>query len=126
MVADMGLRLALILGVVAIAAAVAAVARRRVSYHPRLDIEGTGFAPGLVIFTSTECRRCKVVLAEAKATGAPLREVTYEIEAALHEQLGVTGVPLTLVVDPTGRLSAQFAGLVGRGRLRRALTRSGA
>ena len=123
--ADAGLRLALVVAVIVIAAVVAIVARRRGSYHHALDIEGAGFDPGLVIFTSTDCRRCKEVLEVAKATGAPLREVTYELEAGLQERLGVTGVPLTLVVDSTGKAAAQFAGSIHPRRLGRALARSG-
>lgn len=123
--ADAALRLVLVFAVIGIAAALAIVARRRLSYHQALDIEGAGFDPGLVVFTSTDCRRCKEVLRVAKASGAPLREVTYELEAALQERLGVTGVPLTLVVDSAGRTVAQFAGSVHPRRLRRALARSG-
>lgn len=118
-------RLILILGVVGGAAAVAYLSRRRFSTHPSLDLEGVEFAPGLVVFTSTNCRRCKVVLSAAKSTGAPLREVTYEIEAGLQERLGVTGVPLTLVIDKAGRPTAQYAGLVGSRRLSRALSQAG-
>jgi len=124
-VADIGLRLALVVGVLAIAALVAVISRHRVSYHNALDIEGAGFSPGLVVFTSTDCRRCKEALEVAKATGAPLREVTYELEAGLQERLGVTGVPLTVVVDSAGRSVAQFAGSLHPRRLRRALERSG-
>lgn len=117
------LRILVIAAVLVVAAGVAYLSRRQ-AYHAPIDITGAQFSPGLVVFTSTECIRCKVVLAAAKATGAPLREVTYEIEAPLHERLGVTGVPLTLVVDPDGAVAAQFAGLVRSGRLQRALTRA--
>jgi thioredoxin-like negative regulator of GroEL len=96
-----------------------------VTYHPPLDLAGASFQSGIVVFTSTECRRCKEVLAVAKATGAPLREVTYELEPALQEQLGVAGVPLTLVIDAKGQRVAQFAGPVRPQRLRRALRRAG-
>ena len=125
LVGDVLLRLILVGGVLAGAAGIAYVSRRRFSTHARLDLAGVEFAPGLVVFTSTECRRCKVVLAAAKSTGAPLREVTYEIEAGLQERLGVTGVPVTLVVDVAGEPVAQFAGLVGSRALRRALNQAG-
>ncbi len=119
------LRLGLVAAVLAGAAGVAFLARRNITYHAPVNIDGIGFEPGLVVFTSTECRRCKAVLAAAKAVGAPLREVTYELEARLQERIGVTGVPLTLVIDRSGDVSAQFAGLVGSKRMRRALTRAG-
>ena len=122
--AEIAGRVLLVVAVLAIAALVAYVARRR-PHHPPVDISGLNLDPGLVVFTSTDCRRCKVVLASAKATGAPLREITYELEAHLQEQVGVTGVPLTIVVGRDGTAAAQFAGLVGQSRLRRALSRAG-
>lgn len=115
------LRLLLITAVILVAAGLGLLARRKLSYHPRVDITGAGFDPGLVVFTSTACRRCKEVLVAARATGAPLREVTYELEAGTLEEIGVIGVPLTLVVDRSGQVSRQFAGLVNRRQLRRAL-----
>lgn len=115
------LRLLLITAVILVAAGLGLLARRKLSLHPPVDIAGVGFDPGLVVFTSTACRRCKEVLAAAKATGAPLREVTFELEAGIQEEVGVIGVPLTLVVDRSGQVSRQFAGLVNRRRLRRAL-----
>jgi thioredoxin-like negative regulator of GroEL len=124
-VADLALRLVLILAVIGVAALVAFITRRGVSHHPALSLASTEFEPGLVVFTSTDCRRCKEMLMVAKATGAPLREVTYELEPALQERVGVTGVPLTLVIASDGRPSAQFAGLVKPSRLRRALVRAG-
>lgn len=122
---DTLLRLLLVGGVFAGAAGIAYLSRRRFSMHPELDLDGVEFSSGLVVFTSTECRRCRVVLAAAKSTGAPLREVTYEIEANLQEQLGVTGVPLTLVIDRAGKPVAQFAGLVSSRTLGRALHQAG-
>lgn len=82
--------------------------------HPPVVIEGLGFGTGLVVFTSTECVRCKEALAAAKATGLPLREVTYELEPGLLERAGVTGVPLTLVIDVQGQLVSQIAGVKHR------------
>lgn len=122
--ADPVLRIALIAAVIAIAVTVGLLSRRR-PYHAPIDVTGAGFGPGLVVFTASQCERCGAVLAAAKASGAPLREVTYEIEAALQERLGVTGVPLTLVIDRAGKVSAQFAGLVTERRLRRALAAAG-
>jgi hypothetical protein len=123
LVAEFLLRVALVAAVVAVAAGIAFLARRR-PYHAPIDVAGAGFAPGLVVFTSTACQRCRLVLAAAKATGAPLREVTFEIEADLQQTLGVTGVPLTLVINEAGEVSAQFAGLVRSRQLRRALRRT--
>ncbi|MDJ0665368.1 MAG: hypothetical protein QNJ75_12525 [Acidimicrobiia bacterium] len=117
-------RVALVAVVIAAAALVAFVSRRR-PHHPLINTTGLGFGPGIVVFTSTACRRCKLVLTAAKATGAPLREVTFELEPSVQERAGVTGVPLTVVVDAAGNATAQFAGLVGERRLRRALVAAG-
>jgi hypothetical protein len=122
---DIAVRLILVVAVIAAAAAGGLLARRTSSGHPPVHIDGAGFSSGLVVFTSTECSKCKDVIAAAKATGAPLREVTYELEPGLQERVGVVGVPLTLVIDNTGLLSRQFAGSVGEQKLRRALDRAG-
>lgn len=122
--ADAAVRVVLVLAVAGLAIGVGLVARRKVAYHPPLDIPAGTFDPGLIVFTSTTCRRCKEALAVAKATGAPMREVTYEIEAGLQEELGVTGVPLTVIIDRFGKIDRQFAGVVSERRLRNALRRS--
>ncbi|MDJ0496960.1 MAG: thioredoxin family protein [Acidimicrobiia bacterium] len=119
------LRVILVLAVLGVATAAAVLARRLRPQHPPIDIEGLGFAPGVVVFTSTDCPRCKPVLAAARASGAPLREVTYELEGDLQRRAGVVGVPLTIVLDQAGKVSAQIAGRVSSSRLQRAVARAG-
>jgi hypothetical protein len=122
---DLLLRLLLIAAVILAAAGLGWLARRLLVRHPPVDIAGAGLQPGLVVFTSVTCRRCREVLTAARATGAPLREVTYELEADLQEQVGIVGVPVTLVIDSGGEIAHQFAGLVSRWRLQRALNDAG-
>jgi hypothetical protein len=122
---DLLVRLLLIGAVVGVAAGLGYLARGKLANHPSVSIDGFDLGPGLVVFTSTECVRCKQVITAARATGAPLREITYELEASLQERMGVTGVPLTLVIDRSGRLRSQFAGRVTEARLSRALRRAG-
>lgn len=122
---DTLLRLVLVLAIALVAAGVASLSRRTASYHPPVDVSGLGLPAGLVIFTSTECVRCKDVLDVAKSIDVPLREVTYELESDLQERVGVVGVPLTLVIDPAGGLVAQLAGRVRSRSLRRAVARAG-
>lgn len=122
---DPALRLLLVALVLVVGIGGGVLARRRFTYHPPLDIAGLDFAPGLVVFTSTNCERCKEVLAVAKATAAPLREVTFELEPGLQDQVGVTGVPVTLVIGRSGQVVSQLAGSVSRRRLRSALRRAG-
>lgn len=121
---EVAVRLGLIATVVVVSLVAALIARRTVAIHPPVAIEGLGFGTGLVVFTSTDCVRCKEALAAAKATGLPMREVTYELEPGLLERAGVTGVPLTLVLDEHGQLVAQLAGVRHRA-LRRAASRVG-
>ena len=113
----------LVLGGVAVVAAVAAVATRRWQrpVHPPVDVRGLDLPPGLVVFTSTECANCAAARRNAAATGAPVREVTWELEAGLIERAGVTSVPLTLVIDDDGAVVTQIVGVPPMRRLRRAL-----
>ncbi len=122
---DLVLRVLLVVVVVAIAGGVAFVSRRNASYHPPVEIRGLGLPPGLVVFSSTDCHRCKKVLAAARLVDVPLRQVTYALEPQLQESAGVVGVPLTLAIDKSGQLVTQFAGVVRIGALRRAATRAG-
>lgn len=119
------LRLLLVVGVLAAAGTVALLSRRGRAKHPPVVIAGLGLPPGIVVFTSTECSRCKEVLETAKRFAVPLREVTYELEPDLQERVGVVGVPLTLIIDRSGKLVAQLAGAVRPGVLGRAVARSG-
>jgi hypothetical protein len=114
-----------VLLVLGVAAAAAGTARRLRPHHPPIDIVGLNLPPGVVVFTSTNCPRCKPVLAAARASGAPVREVTYELEGDLQRQAGVVGVPLTVVVDSDGAIVAQLPGPISSRRLRRAVARAG-
>ena len=117
--------LAVVLAVVAGAVGVSYLTRRGTSYHPPVVVDGLGLPPGLIIFTSTACYRCKEVLAVARAVDVPVREVTFELESELQERAGVTGVPLTLIIDRSGKPVAQFAGRLRRTSLQRAIRRAG-
>lgn len=122
---DLTIRLIIVAAVVVFVAAVSLLARRLgAPYHAVLDLSGLDLPAGLVMFTSTECENCKKALAVAKATGAPLREITHEIEPGAFEKAGVTGVPLTVVVDAGGTVVDQVGGIPPRRRLLRALATS--
>lgn len=117
--------LIVVVAIVGVAAVAAFWSRRSTPYHPLIDVAGLVLPPGLVVFTSTNCHRCKDVLAVARSVDAPLREVTFELESELQERAGVTGVPLTVVIDSSGAVVSQFAGPVRLGSLRRAVGRAG-
>jgi hypothetical protein len=121
---DLGLRLLVVGGVVVVVALSTLAARRYGSPHLRpVDVDGLDLPPGLVVFTSTTCATCRRALGAAKATGAPLREITYELEAATFERAGVGAVPLTLVIGGDGEVVDQVGGVPRPARLRRALAR---
>lgn len=113
------------IAVLVAAGVVAYLTRRRIPHHPPVVIAGLGLPSGIVVFTSTECQRCKETLAMAKSLGVPVREVTYELESDLQGRVGVVGVPLTLVINPSGQQVVQLAGRPRRGALRRAVRRAG-
>ena len=115
-------RLVAVVAVVATAGLVALFIR--VAHHPPVSIAGLAFPPGIVIFTSTDCRRCKETLATVKGCGVPVREVTFELEPNLQEEAGIIGVPLTLVIDKSGMAVAQIAGRVRPQTLARAIRRA--
>jgi len=122
---EFAIRLLVVAGVVLFVAMVSLVARRLgAPYHAGVDLGGLDLPPGLVMFTSTECENCKKALAIAKATGAPLREITHEIEPGTFEKAEVTGVPLTIVIDAAGNVVDQFGGIPQRRRLARALAKT--
>jgi len=88
--------------------------------HPLLDLSDRGFEPGIVMFTSTDCATCKDALAAVKPLDIPLREVTWELEGKVLEELQVTAVPLTVFVAGDNELVDQFVGVPKRRRLARA------
>lgn len=91
--------------------------------HPRLDVSGRGLGPGAVVFTSTDCSTCKETLQLIRNLEMPLREVTWELEGRVLEELGVSAVPLTTFVGAGDVVVDQIVGVPRRRRLRRAEAR---
>lgn len=118
-------RILVVVAVLVVAGVVALLSRRSRSYHPPVTVAGLDFAPGIVVFTSVDCARCREVLEVVKAFDVPLREVTYELEGDLQRRAGVVGVPLTLVIAQSGLLAAQIPGRVKRRDVARAIDRAG-
>lgn len=93
--------------------------------HPTVDLDGLGLPPGLVLFTSTGCSTCLEARVVAESFAVPIREVTNELEPALLERARVEAVPLTVVVDRSGRVVARFAGVPRRRALAKAIRKAG-
>ena len=118
---DIAARLVVIalLSAVAVGAALATRRWQRPG-HPRIELEDSGFEPGVVMFTSTDCPTCKDALDVVRRLDVPLREVTWELEGGMIEELGVATVPLTVFVGPGGESLDQIVGVPGRRRLAKA------
>jgi len=91
------------------------VGRLRRPSHPPIDLTDFAENAGVVVFTSTDCSNCREALAKVESLGVPLREVTWELEPTVFEELGVQSVPLTAVVDADRHVELLVAG-VPRGR----------
>ncbi len=124
MASDTLARLLLVLGVLVGAGLIGYLTRHGAAHHPPVAIAGYGLPAGVVVFTSTECGRCKEALVIAKKTGVSVREVTYELEPELQKRVGVVAVPLTLVISRSGELVAQLAGRIRPRALQRAIARA--
>ena len=123
---DVVVRVAAILVLVALAVGVARLAARwQRPVHRSPDLGGLGMPAGIVVFTSTDCASCRDALAAAEDTGAPIRQVAHELEPDLFEKAGVEAVPLTVVLDDDGSVTATFAGVPRARRLRRAVRDAG-
>jgi len=105
-------RLLIVVGVLGGAVAVGRFAARR--YRPRhvtVDVSDLGDRPGVVVFTSTDCETCTAALAAVERLGAPIREVTWELEPAVFEERDVAAVPLVVVVSASGEPVGQTTGV---------------
>ncbi len=90
-----------------------------------IDVAGLLAGGGVIVFTKDDCSTCVTTLALLEALSVPVRRVRAEDEPDELEARGVTGVPVTVVVDTAGRPVAQFAGLPPGRALRRAVARAG-
>ncbi len=123
---DQAARLLIVLGVVVLALAVAAIATRlRKPMHPSVVVNDLADRPGIVLFTSTDCSRCKKAISRLKEAGLGFREVTYELEPHQFESWGVVAVPLAVVVDGSGTATGVLSGVPSARALRAAATKAG-
>lgn len=116
---EVWIRLILIAGALGAALLITMVLRSRSSGSSR-HLETTGLAEGVYLFTSSACLDCLSAReALAKSIGDQFVEIEWNRNPALFDQLGVSAVPATLLVDPDG------SGRVFPGQPGRALSRLG-
>jgi hypothetical protein len=111
--------------VVVVIVVVRLVARWQRPPHPPIDLAGLGDRPGVVVFTSTDCSTCAEAMRTVGATGASIREVTWELEPQLFDQYHVEAVPLVAVLDRDGRSVMFETGAPSRNQLNKAIRAAG-
>ncbi len=119
-------QIATVAGAVGLSLGTAWWLRRRAARHGApINVAGLMAGSGFVIFTKDECPACLATLERLTLFGLPIRQVREEDEAHELRNRGVTGVPITVVLDGNGRPCGQFAGLPKPRALRRAVRRAG-
>ena len=120
-------RLLLAALLVAVAAGVAAVLRRRTATAPptqprwavptqidRADFDDPARPWLVVVFTSATCESCTEATAKAAVLASAevaVQDVAYQDRRALHQRYGVEAVPTILVADADGVVEASFVGV---------------
>jgi hypothetical protein len=95
-------RLTLIAGALGVALLVALSLRSRASRSSR-RFETTGLAGGVYLFTSSACLDCRPARdALAESLGDEFVEIAWERDPVLFQQLDVSEVPATLLVEADG------------------------
>jgi glutaredoxin len=118
-------RIVLVLAVAALALVLAWWFRTRANRSGEpIDVSGLRSDAGVVIFTKDDCPSCVTTLGLLEAVAVPVRQVRAEEEPEAFEARRVTGVPVTVIVDGSGRSIAQFAGVPRARALERAIGRA--
>lgn len=119
-------RLLIVAGVIGLALIVAFLVRKlQHPTHPDLRVGDVGDRPGVVLFTSTDCSKCKEVIAMLQAEMIPFREVTHDLEPQRFETWDVLAVPLTVVLDVDGDIVGTMSGVPRRRTLIRSVHKAG-
>jgi hypothetical protein len=121
-------RLVVAVGIVLLAAAIAAVVRRARRADPpthanwqlpsqldRRDFDRPGSPWLVVVFSSASCSTCADVIAKAHVLESPdvaVQSVPYQDRPDLHTRYGVEAVPGLVVADAEGVVRASFLGPV--------------
>lgn len=114
-------RLGLVVGALLVAGAVALVLRSRARGGQR-NIASTGLAQGVYLFMSNACPDCRHVKGMLDDALGPdgYKELSWSQEPGIFHELGVGGVPATMIVAADG------SGVLWPGRPDKALALLGA
>ncbi|MEZ5176536.1 MAG: hypothetical protein R2823_10075 [Acidimicrobiia bacterium] len=119
-------RILVVAAIIAAALVIAHLANRlRKPLHPAVVVGDLGDRPGVVLFTSTDCRTCKEAIASLKDAGLRYREVTYDLEPSRFDEWRVVAVPLTVFIDAESDPVAVLTGVPTRRALSRARAKAG-
>ena len=112
-------RLGLVVGALIVAGAATLVLRSRAKGEPR-KLAATGLGQGVYLFTSKACPDCRHVrgMLDDALGREGYAELSWEMEPGIFAELGVNGVPATLIVEVDG------SGVLWPGRPDKALTPS--
>ncbi len=93
--------------------------------HPDVIVGEEGDRPGIILFTSTDCSACKETISRIEQSGISFREITHELEPQRFESWGISGVPLTVVLDSASVVVDMITGVPSQRRIRRAAHSAG-
>jgi len=93
--------------------------------HPPIDLDGIGERPGVIVFTSTDCKTCSEAMRVVGGASSSVREVTWELEPQLFDRYRVEAVPLVAVLDDGGRSLFFGTGVPDGVRFRTAVRKAG-
>lgn len=100
---EVWIRLFVVAGALVTALVAVTLLRFRARRQPE-TVESAGLAPGIYLFTSSNCLECAPARRSLiEALGADgFAEVSWEDQSATFGELGVTAVPATLIVRGDG------------------------
>ena len=98
--------------------------RRAERTGPPIELGDLVAGRAAVVFTKDDCPTCPETLERLKGLGIPIHQVRAEDRPEELASRGIDGVPVTVLVDGSGRIAGRFRGLPPRGALRRAVRRT--